>query len=374
MRFVIDSRYVTKRASGIGTYVEALVQRLPALAPDEQFLTWASPERPVPVKAENVSHEVVSASADGLRTLLWPTLLGRLHTDDVVHFSHSLMGRGLPCASVVTIHDLMWLQQPHLVDGRPLIRRVRQRYYQLGMRWALEHATRILAVSHATAASIAAIAPEAMDRVRVTPNAVRADFCPGQDETTVCEDAARILGHPHPYFVVVGKNEPYKGHAFALRAFAASAQADDHLVLVQRANPGRGLHRLAQQLGIADRIEWKAELTLNQLVSLLRGAKALLQPSLHEGFGIPVLEAMACGCPVVASDTPALLEVMAGAGLHAAMGQVSPLAAAMMKLRDPVFHAELSAKGLARAADFSWDDTAAATLEVYREAAAVGPN
>jgi glycosyltransferase involved in cell wall biosynthesis len=143
--------------------------------------------------------------------------------------------------------------------------------------------------------------------------------------------------------------------------------------MVQRANPGRGLHRLASELGVADRVHWMPELSLTELVSLLRGAQALLQPSLHEGFGIPVLEAMACGCPVIASDTPALLEVMAGAGLHAPMAEVAALADHITALRDPGLRSELRARGLERAGDFSWDDTAAATLEIYREAAAIGP-
>lgn len=373
MRFVIDSRYVNKRASGIGTYVEALVERLPRLAPEDEFCNWTHPERPEPIRASNVSNRVVRAGADGLRTLLCPGVLGPLEESDVIHFSHSILGRGLPCATVVTIHDLMWLEHPHWVDGRPFIRRIRQGYYRQGMRWAMQNATRILTVSKATAERIVAHQPDAKSRIRVTHNAVRPEFCPAADESSAKASAEALLGHAAPYYVVVGKNEPYKGHADALRAFAAAAANDERLVFVQRASRGRGLDRLARELGVDGRMDWRPELSLDELIQLLRGARALLQPSLHEGFGIPVLEAMACGCPVIASNTPALLEVMAEAGLHAPMGDVASLAARIVQLRDPILHQELCARGLERAADFSWDKTAAATLEVYREAAASGP-
>jgi glycosyltransferase involved in cell wall biosynthesis len=372
MRFVIDSRYVRGRPSGIGAYVEALVERLPLLAPDERFHLWTHPERAAAPAPANVSCRVIAAPADGLRTLLWPTLLDRLEPDDVVHFPFSLLGRGIPCASVVTIHDLMWLEQPGWVDSRPLLRRLRQPYYQAGMRQALAAASRILTVSHATADRIRAVAPRAAAKIRVTPNAVAKQFRPAPDGDEAAARAAAIVGSDAPYFLVVGKNEPYKGHELAVRAFAAAAAADEQLVLVQRTKRGRGLHRLVHELGIVDRVRWLPDLGTEELVTVLGAARALLQPSLAEGFGMPVLEAMACGCPVIASDAEALVEVLDGAGLHTARGSALEIAGAIRKLRDPGLVAELRAKGLERARDFSWDATAAATLQVYREAAVLG--
>ena len=373
-RFVIDARYVQSRPSGIGSYVSALIARLPALAPEVRFHLWTHPDRPQPVNAANVTMKVVPAAADGLRTLLRPTWLGPLSADDVVHFSASMLGRGLPCRSVVTIHDLMWLEQPAKVDGRPLARALRARFYQTGMRHALAHATRLIAVSRATADRIQALSPESSRRVRVIHNAAGPAFVAPSDLQASLRRAAELIGSDAPYYLVVGKNEPYKDHQLALQAFAREAIPGELLVLVQRARQGAGLSRLARELGIADRLRWLPTLSEADLVTVLQAARALLQPSFVEGFGIPVLEAMATGCPVIASDTPALVEVLAGAGLHAAVGDAAGLASAIHQLRSGSLREELRARGLERARAFSWDVAARQTLEIYREAAASGPD
>ena len=345
---------------------------MPRLAPDARFRLWTHPECPEPVSLPNVSCLPVSAAADGLRTLLDPSGLDSLTPDDVVHFPFSLLGRGLGCPSVVTIHDLMWLEHANQVDARPLFRRVRAEFYRLGMRQALAHATRLIAVSEATRARMIAVLPACQSRVRVIHNAAGPAFKAPSDLGAAARRAAELIGSDAPYYVVVGKNEPYKGHRFALEAFAREARPGELLVLVQRTRSGAGLSRLAQTLGISSKLRWLPTLNEPDLVTVLQAARALVQPSLVEGFGIPVLEAMASGCPVIASDTPALLEVLGGAGLHAAVADVAGLASAMNKLRNAALHSELRERGLLRARAFSWDTAAEQTLEVYREARAAG--
>ena len=214
-----------------------------------------------------------------------------------------------------------------------------------------------------------AVAPECEPRVRVTYNAADSRFVPSSAPQLAAAQAAELLGSAAPFYLLVGKNEPYKGHEVALRAFARAGRPDELLVLIQRASSSRGLLDLAARLGVAERVRLLPAVSSPQLLTLLQSALALLQPSIVEGFGIPVLEAMACGCPVLASDTPALLEVMGGAGLHAKVGDADALAEAISRLRETDREA-LRQGGLQRVREFSWQRTAEETLAVYREAAA----
>lgn len=367
LRLVLDARTIRRSPSGIGRYVAALVARLPALAPQHHFVLWTHPERPDAghARTPNVSTEVVRAPGDGLGTLMWPARLGSTR-GDVTHLPANLLGRGLGPA-VVTVHDLMWLEHPHWVEGRPLLRPLRRAYYVAGARHALARAERLLAVSRATADRILRVDPAAAARTVVTPLAAAPMFRPPDDPEVTRARVARVLGHTRPYFLVVGKNEPYKAHEVALAAFARGARPDDELVFVQRGRGARRLAARARALGVAARVRFLAQVGAAELVALFAHAQALLQPSRMEGFGLPALEAMSAGCPVVASDTPALVEVLGGAGLHAPVGDVRATAAAIRAVQDPVRRAELRAAGLERAAEFDWERTARTTLEVYEE-------
>ncbi len=129
--------------------------------------------------------------------------------------------------------------------------------------------------------------------------------------------------------------------------------------------------RRGRDLHIEDRLIWHEAIALEDLVVLLQGAEALIQPSVYEGFGLPVLEAMACGCPVICSDIPALREITAGAALLVRPEELESLAAALRQLMvAPELRGSLAGQGLARARAFSWNRCARETLEVYRAAAA----
>jgi glycosyltransferase involved in cell wall biosynthesis len=182
-----------------------------------------------------------------------------------------------------------------------------------------------------------------------------------------------LLGTSFPYFLVVGQNSPTKRHADALRAFAAAAPLPWRLVLLQRQSLGNPLAALAATLNIADRVIWLPGVARADLVTLLQGAGALLQPSVYEGFGLPVVEAMACGCPAIVSDLATLREVVAGTAIRVPPGDVDALASSIALVAGSGdLRSELSARGLERSAAFSWDRCARETLAVYRDAAAEG--
>ena len=374
-RVVVDARYVRERPSGTRTYVEALVHRFPGLAPREDFHLWVHPEAPNPlVDASNVTQEAVRAAANGPATLLYPHRLGDVRESDVFHATFNIVGFTLPCPIVTTILDLSWWERPDLNEPNPFLRPFEYAFYNIGIRSALKRSNRILTISNASADKILQLDPTVRDRLQVAYCSCGDEFVPPIDRDATRERAARLVGSEADYYLIIGWNPVGKGHDVAMGAFAAGAPREHHLVLVRRGAPPKAFLRLLVKLGIEDRVHWIEGATNEECVVLMQSALALLQPSRYEGFGIPALEAMAVGCPVIASDIPALVEVVGGAGIHARVGDTDDLARAIAKVSaEPALRAELREHGLERRKAFSWDRTAAATLEVFREAAAEGP-
>ncbi|MEO7036204.1 MAG: glycosyltransferase family 1 protein [Polyangiaceae bacterium] len=371
MRFVLDARYAGPRPSGIGNYVRAIAARLPALAPNADFEFWL-PKGTEPLSASpRVQHRTVSAPPSGLLTLAGPSFLGELEPGDLFHTPANVLGFHVPCPALVTVHDTMWLEHLAWCQPRPWLRPISGAYFGIGIRRALRHAARILTVSQASADDIVRVEPSAAQRVVVVPNAHEACFRTPESRDAARALAADTLGFDEPYFLVVGQNQPSKGHPLALEAFAAAALSGYRLVFVQRLEVGRGLHRLAQRLGVAERVHFSEAVSLERLVSLYQSASALLQPSLAEGFGLPALEGMACGTPVIAHDIPALREVLGTAGHLVPVGDVNALSQALKRVvLEPPWASELAARGVERARAFSWDRAAELTWQVYSEVAA----
>jgi glycosyltransferase involved in cell wall biosynthesis len=251
-------------------------------------------------------------------------------------------------------------------------------FYADGIRRALRKATRLATISRATADVIRRIEPRAAARTHVIPHGVEARFRPPHDRDLARARSLARLRIRGRYLLVVGQNTPSKNHRAVLEAFAAAKLPTDlHLVLLQRLYRGRrfgifgapSLAERASTLGIRDRVVFPDHLDDDALVELVQGATALVQFSKYEGFGMPGLEALACGTPVIASNIPALVEVLGTAAVHVPL-RASELARALERItRDPGLARELSARGPERAREFSWDRSAKLHLELYREAA-----
>jgi glycosyltransferase involved in cell wall biosynthesis len=241
---------------------------------------------------------------------------------------------------VVTVHDVAVFRHPEAFPRwtREYSRRVVPR--------VLRAATRVLAVSEFTASELVDVLGIPREKIVVTPNAVDGVFTP---EGPAAEGE---------YALAVGTLEPRKNLA---RTIAATARAGVEL----RVAGARGWGGV-EVLG--DHVRWLGEISDEDLAAQYRGALSLVYPSLYEGFGIPVLEAMACGAAVVTSKGGATEEVAGGAAVLVDPHDVESIAAGLQEAigsRD-----ELRARGMARARHFSWDETARRTLRVYDEAAA----
>jgi glycosyltransferase involved in cell wall biosynthesis len=208
-------------------------------------------------------------------------------------------------------------------------------------------------------------------KLRLIPEAVDHDlFCPG-DADEARRHVRTRYGVTRPFVLFVSSLWPYKNCEGLLRAFAAAKAdlGDRQLVIVgagRNAEYVASLRSLADQLGIADDVVWAGGVPLEETVRFYRCADVFVYPSFNETFGLPILEAMATGCPVVTSDTSAMPETAGGKALLADPHDPASIADAIVKACGPEGE-RLRVAGPERAAEFTWGATAERTLEVYRE-------
>ena len=372
MRVAIDCRYLRERPSGIGAYVETLVDQLPWLAPEDEFDFWAHRLARSPLSdAPNVHEDRVKAEPNSLWTTFWPQRFADLSQTDLFHSPHNILPRNIPCPTVVTVHDLLPLEHPALAFI-PLTQRLKRWYYVDAVCRGLRKARAIITTTTAMADRLNHFASGASRRARVIPMGVGEEFRRPNDTNLSRERSAHLIGDDRPFFLVVGQNAPHKRHIIALKAFGQAAPDNFRLVFVQRQTARAPLADFARDLGLTDRVHWFPHLETDDLIALYQNAFALIQPSLYDGFGLPLLEAMACGCPVIATDIPVFREVVRTAGLFASADDVASFAAAMRSLIESAHRSgELRDAGIERAAQFTWDKCVGRTLDVYREIAGV---
>lgn len=285
---------------------------------------------------------------------------------DVFHVGEFFFPDPSPVPAVATMHDLTDLLFPHL--HTPLNRWMHGRR----RRWIERHARRVIAVSDATREDLLRNTELPPERV-VTVHEARAHAeAPQMTEAEQQERLARFGLRHHRYVLFVSTIEPRKNHVRLVRAFDALPERhrDVRLVLVG----GRGwrsgpIVRSLRAAASGDRIVRPGFVAPADLRVLYAGATAFAYPSLYEGFGLPLLEAMAAGLPVVTSDRSSMPEVAGDAALLVDPESVDAIAGGLTQLLDDdVLRHELAEAGRRREACFTWDRTAAATLEVYRAA------
>lgn len=330
---VIDADVLGRRRTGDETYVLNVLRELPALAGAAGLRLAAVTRAPelVPPGIEAIRLDVPSQE---LR-MAWalPRLLRRSGAS-LVHTQYALPLRS-PCPAVVTIHDLSFERHPGLMRRRD--RLVFPRVVPRSAR----RAARVLTVSERSKRDLVELYGLAPAAIVVTPNGVDPAFRPGS-------------GGTRDYVLSVGAIQTRKNQLAALEA----AQEVGLPLVVVGPEKDPALARELRRRGATLR----GYVTVEELASLYRGAACLVQASSYEGFGLPVLEAMASGTPVVTVPDPALLEVAAGAAVVVESGALDGGIRQALADRD-----RLVAAGLERARAYSWTATAERTLAVYRE-------
>jgi glycosyltransferase involved in cell wall biosynthesis len=284
---------------------------------------------------------------------------------DLLHSPDLIAPRAAGWASVITVHDLAFLRMPRLLTGDA------RRYYG-GVGRAAREAQATIAVSRATAQDLVSLVGAPSERIHVVHEAAASDLAPMPRD-----EAARLVHERHgvrgPFILFVGTLEPRKNVPVLLQAFALlRRELPAHLVLAG----GRGwlsddVFATVQHLALADGVSFLGPVRGDHLRALYCAAEVLVQPSLYEGFGLPPLEAMACGTPVVVSNAASLPEIVGEAGVLVRADDPNDIANGIgWVLANPAFRDTLVERGLARAACFSWERAARETLAVYEQSAA----
>ncbi len=364
------------RYTGTGQYAEKLIGLLPRLAPEVDFILYGTPPATDLELPPNATWHPITDYPFGRLSALAGHLislprLAREHSLDLlhaptVHTRASLppVPRRLPCPLVVTVHDLIPIAY-YGRAGEPLPWRMRT-YYRWNLN-AAQRAQRIITVSESSRADILNELQVPEDRVVAIHNGV--DF--GSANEPTAPEQWKLPGIEEPYILFGGSFEPRKNLTKLIEAFdlAVETGLNHHLVMIVDSASGHAerIRASASRLRCAERLHFLSELDESTVRAVYRGASVFVFPTLAEGFGLPPLQALACGVPVIASDLPVMREVLGEAAYYVDPYSIADMTSSILTLcSDAELRNELTAAGPPQAAGFTWEETARRTLDVYR--------
>lgn len=378
----IDARAASHpQPGGFKSYVKNLIHGLSAVDSHNNYLVYLDRRTSNGTLAlgDNFQLRIVNNRLPAV-SAIWREQLqlpaqALLRRPDVAHFPTGTAPTWHLGAGVVTIHDAIE-HMPRETTGaewprRDVKRQLMLSYNRYTQRLAAKRATLVLTVSQCSRSDIASYLRVPPEKIRVIPGAPAPLFRPLLP-ATVDEDVTRL----GPFILAIGSPDPRKNISTLIRAYAAlpvDLIEHYHLVLVWTHHLLQDrLLQLAEQLGIGDRVVSKAAQSDEELCQLYNAATVFVFPSLYEGFGLPPLEAMACGTPVIASHSSSLPEVLGDAAFFFDPGSVTQLAELLSRvLSDSQLRRRLSSQGIAHASQYSWGRTSKLTLSAYEEAASL---
>ncbi len=361
----------TYRSAGVSGYIRQLLAHLPAAAPDLRLLAFTPDVDLDPAPALQQRRSARWDTRRPLRRILWEQaalpLLARQAMLDLLHGAVNVNPAIAPCPTVVTVHDLSFMRYP---QAFPPMQRA---YLHSQVRRSVRAARRVIAVSQATKQDVVELFGAPAERIDVVYNGVDAGFCPAP--AAEVEAFRRRAGLPGRYILHLGTLEPRKNLVRLVQAFArvrAHDAGQPAVKLVLAGGKGWDYDAIFAEVarqGLQQEVIFPGYVPDEELAWWYRAAALFVYPSLLEGFGLPVLEAMACGAPVATSNLSSLPEVAGDAALLVDPTSVDALADALLRLlADAGLARELRSRGLAQAARFPWSRTAQETAAVYRRA------
>ncbi len=365
MRVGIDASYLLEpRKTGVETYTLNLLRALLALPERPELLLYAAG-----TLAEAPDAAPVLRAGDRLRLSSRRRLWLRLRMPvamlwdrvELAHLPGTILPPWLPCPAVTTFYDLAAAHYPELYDA------VELRLYERIIPTAARRSAAVIAISEATRRDLIEVLGVPSEKIFVTPLGVAGHFRP---VANAAEVVAKSHGLSQPYLLAsVGSGHPRKNLSGVVDAF--SRLADERLTLAIIGTAARDREALSaiDSSPARDSIRLLGHVVEQDLPAIYSAAAVFCFPSFYEGFGLPVLEAMACGTPVVCSNVSSLPETAGEAALLVDPTAPGAVAEALRSvLEDEGRQRELAAAGLARAAAFTWERTARLTLRAYRAA------
>ena len=370
-RIGIDARKV--RDFGIGVYVSNLIRGLARIeargeAGANEYVLFVRPEdrdfaEDLPPNFGSVVERSPVYSMREIGMMTWRISRSSL---DLYHSTHYVLPAVVPCPTVVTIHDIIHLLYPGFLPSRAA-----SLYAQRMFRHSVGRADRIIAVSRNTRNDLLDYFDIQEEKIHVVYNGVEDRF---RRLLSTEELGAHLkdVGVRQPYMLFVGNPKPHKNLDRVIKAYARArsrAGFDAPLVCVG-ARPGSDfkLERRARQLGVGDHVQLVGHVSASVLPALYQGASLFLYPTLYEGFGLPVVEAMASRVPVITSNTSSLNEIARGYAELVNPLEVEEIATAIERCMKDREHArQLTDRAASRAAGFQWQSAAESTLAIYRD-------
>ena len=366
------------RNAGVSRFIQGITSRLPGVPGDERYQLYTNQELRTWPGVEGQRLRLSPAAfptTSPVARIFWEqTFLPALATRDrldVLHCPLNVQPVLTPCPVVLTIHDLTFIRFPERFSP------VKQRYLATLTRYSARRARRILADSAATRDDVIAAFGIPADRVDVVYGACDTDFRPvdraDREAVTDLERFRREHGLPERVILYLATLEPRKNVDRLVHAYARLVRRGFPHALVLAGGKGWGyekIFRAIEEHGLRDRVILPGYVSREDQPRWYNAADLFVYPSQYEGFGLPPLEAMACGIPVVTSDTSSLPEVVGSAGKTVNVDDVEALAEAMAAvLSDPAEAARMREEGLQRASSFTWEAAAAGCVAAYRRAA-----
>ncbi len=366
---MLDARYVQSQTSGIGRYTEHLIENLLDLDENLRIRLITHPSRPRPFDSPRVDCQTYSPEPNSIRTRYQLKKKIDFSGVELFHSPFNILPHDLPVQSLFTLHDIMWLINSGYCTDSKWRKVVTGSFYKKFIPDSVSDAAAILTVSHHSKTAIEEYFPGIKGKISVTYNGVDPVFKPVPQEETD-RLLRNIIPRDKKFVLVVGQGSPYKNHAGALGGFLDAFGDDPEVVFVlvrrfQR-GPASEFEKLRNDPRLHNRFIHLEHVQFDVLLALYSAAHVFLFPSFYEGFGLPALEAMACGTPVVTSDRGALKEVGGDGSIQVNPESREEIATALRRLyTDDTHYHEMCEKGLKRASNFTWRRTAQQALAAY---------